>query len=413
MAETIHIETLPNGLVVLAQEMHHVGTASMMIRTGVSSARDPIGCEGAASVGDEWWQRGAGDYDSRGLNDAFDRLGCTHSSAASREFTMFSGSMLGRNLRDVLALYADVIRRPAFPEDHFESCRDLVLQELGSLDDMPAKKATRLAYSQFIPAPYGRFMEGTPESLGNLTPAMLREHLMGQLTPKGTIIALAGRFDFAEALGWITEQFGDWDGPDLPDLDTTPAPGGFVHEEKDSAQTHIAFGFPGLKATDPDFYNECVALSVLSGGTSSRLFTEVREKRGLVYHVSTKQAGTNLHPMLLTYAASVPEKVQETLDVIVTEIRKLVDGISDEELARAKTQLKSSVIMECDSTGVRAARLANLWMARGEIITLEESKTLIDAVTADDVHAYLESHPPRDFAGAFIGPEMPDVSALQ
>ncbi len=100
MAETIHIETLPNGLVVLAQEMHHVGTASMMIRTGISSARDPIGCEGAACVGDEWWQRGAGDYDSRGLNDAFDRLGCTHSSAASREFMMFSGSMLGRNVRD-------------------------------------------------------------------------------------------------------------------------------------------------------------------------------------------------------------------------------------------------------------------------------------------------------------------------
>ena len=132
-----------------------------------------------------------------------------------------------------------------------------------------------------------------------------------------------------------------------------------------------------------------------------------------MYHVSTKAGGTKDHPALMTYAASVPEKVQETLDVIVAEIRKLTDGITPEELACAKTQLKSSLIMDCDSTGTRSTRLAAHWMTRGEVMTLDESKARVEAVTADDVHSYLVGHPAANFAGAFIGPEMPDLSALQ
>ncbi len=232
-------------------------------------------------------------------------------------------------------------------------------------------------------------------------------------TPEGAIVAIAGRFDWADFCKQMEDGFGDWKAPAVPTLAHTPAPGGFFHEKKDTAQTHMALLCPAVNGRDEHYTRQILAEGVLSSGTASRLFTEVREKRGLVYHVSCRSEEVDRVGALCAYTACVPEKAQETLEVTVGEIRRLGDGISDEEFARTKTQLKCSLLMDGDSTVTQAMRMCSLWRTRGDVWTLEEACRRIDDTTVDEVLAFVKAHPAKDFAGAFIGPEMPDTGCLE
>ena len=165
--------------------------------------------------------------------------------------------------------------------------------------------------------------------------------------------------------------------------------------------------------TDDRYYASRVAVCVLSGGMSGRLLTEVREKRGLVYGVSTTYGGLKEHAGWFTYAGTVPAKAQETLDVVVGEIRRLGEGITPEELARAKVQLKSSTLMDMDMTGSRVSRMANDHHYLGRVRPIDEINEGVEAITADDVMAYLHDFPARGFVGAAVGPEPLDTTVLE
>ncbi len=413
MAERIEMMTLPNGMVLLGKEMEHVASASLSMALPAGAAHDPDGMGGAAAVIDEWWSRGAGEMDTRALNDAMDALGCHHFGSAGMTSMRFGGSFLARDLADILELYADILRRPRLAAEDFEPCRQLVLQSLADIEDVPARKVQLLAGKQFFPAPLGNSRYGTAETLAALTPEALHAHAMTCATPNGAIVAIAGRFDWADFCKQMEDLFGDWTAPTVPPIKHGSAPGGFHHEEKDSAQTHMALLCPEINGRDPDYTKMILAHGVLSGGTASRLFTEVREKRGLVYQVSCSGEEVDQVGALITYTACVPEKAQETLDVTIGEIRRLGEGITDEEFARTKTQLKCSLLMDGDSTVTQAMRMGTLWQMRGDVWTLEEACRRIDETTVEEVLAFVNAHPPKDFAGAFIGPDMPDTTCLE
>ena len=156
-----------------------------------------------------------------------------------------------------------------------------------------------------------------------------------------------------------------------------------------------------------------MAECILSGGMSSRLFTEVREKRGLVYHVSTHYGSLKGLAGMFTYAGTRPEVAQETFDVTVRELRRLSEGIEPDELARARTQLKSSLIMQGQSTIARADALAGDWYHLGRLRSLAEMSEAIDNVTAEHVLAYLRGYPAGDFTTLVIGPEPINTGAAE
>ena len=413
MSDLIHVERFDNGLVLLGEPMDHVSSVSLTMRVPVGPIYDPSGMEGAAAVGAEWWLRGAGDRDTRQLNDALDSLGCRHVEAAGADFITFSAGQVHQRLDDVLGLYHDILLAPRLDDEAFDPCRNLIVQDLLSLDDHPAQKVNVLCRQRFFPHPLGRYHLGTAESLEAMTADAVRDHLLSHFCPDGTIIAVAGKIDWPQLRDRIEQHLGDWPARPQAQIDTQPATGGFEHVRKDTAQTHLALAQPSVTMTDGHYYAARVAVCVLSGGMSSRLMTEVREKRGLVYRVSTAYGGLKSCAGWFTYAGAVPEKAQETLEVVVGELRRLGEGIEPAELARAKTQLKSATLMSLDMTGSRAARMANDFHCLERVRTIDEITAAIDAITADDVLAYLQAYRAGDFVGVVIGPEPVPLAVFE
>jgi len=412
VAEKFFIRELPNGLTLLGQPMDNVSSAAMVLALPAGASHDPPECAGAASVAADWCFRGAGERDTRQLNDALDSLGVQHHESVQSEFLLLSAALLGRNLPETLDLYADVVRRPRLEDKTFEPCRALVQQDLASLEDEPSRKANLLLREKFYPAPLGRCPYGTAGSLQALTADALRKHLQGRFSPRGATLSVAGAFEWEALLDHVGRRFGDWDSPAAPPVRPTPPAGGITHVPKDSAQVHIALAHRATIVSDRRYYAARLAATVLSGGMSGRLFTEVREKRGLVYHVSSHYHSLKDHAGMFTYAGTTPEKAQETLRVTVTELRRLGEGVTDDEMARARTQLKSALVMQGESTGARANALSSDWYHLRRLRSLEEISAAIDAITPDQVRQYLRDWPAANFTLLYIGPAELDTAAV-
>jgi len=407
--ELFHVKELPNGMTLVGQPMENVSSAAMTFQVCAGSSRDADGLGGTAAVAAEWVLRGAGDRDTRQLHDALDALGCQHHESVRSEHIVFSTAQLGRNLHDVLAIYADILRRPRLADEPFAQCVALAMQDLAALEDEPARKCNTLLREKFYPFPLGRCQLGSAESLQALTAKAVREHVAGAFSPAGAILSVAGNVDWDAFCRDAQALFGDWSTPPSPRPSPTAPAGGVTHIPKDSAQCHIALAHAAWPLRDDTHLSARMARTVLSAGMGSRLFTEVREKRGLAYHVATMYHSLKDHAGMFTYAGTVPDKAQETFDVTVGELRRLAEGISDDELTRAKTQLKSSLVRQGESTGARAEALASGWYHLKRVRGLDELSREIDAVTVDDVLAYLHDHPADKFTVLVIGPEPVDT----
>ena len=167
---------------------------------------------------------------------------------------------------------------------------------------------------------------------------------------------------------------------------------------------HIGIAYDSVSYRDPDYFAAWAAVSVLSGGMSSRLFTEVREKRGLCYSVSASLSSLRDEARVLCYAGTTAERAQETLDVTLAELQRLGEGIEDEELSRCQARAKSSLIMQQESTLARASSVARDWYHLGRVMTLAEVREKIDALTVQNVLDYVHTHPAGQFTLLTIGP---------
>ena len=413
MPEQFFIHELPNGMTLVGQHMPNVSSAAMTLIVPAGASHDAPQAEGSAAVAAEWCLRGAGGRDTHQLHDALDALGARHSESAQSEHIHFTSAQLGRNLADVLAIYADIVRRPQLQESTFAPCRDLVSQDLASLEDEPAHKCNVLLREKFYPHPLGRCVYGREESLREMTPERVRRHVRALFTPVGAILAVAGNIAWEAFRNLAERHFGNWQARRPKPVKTRKAEGGSTHIKKDSAQVHIAMAHRSVPIGDGHYYPARMAECILSGGMSSRLFTEVREKRGLVYHVSTHYGSLKGLAGMFTYAGTRPEVAQETFDVTVRELRRLSEGIEPDELARARTQLKSSLIMQGQSTIARADALAGDWYHLGRLRSLAEMSEAIDNVTAEHVLAYLRGYPAGDFTTLVIGPEPINTGAAE
>lgn len=402
---TLDFYQLSNGLTVLGERMDHVQSVSFHILTPGGAAQLPDGCCGASAVLSEWLLRGAGSRTSRQLVDALDGLGIHHNSAISANHLTLNGALEAGNLMPALDLFADILLSPRLDAEQFELSRKLAIQDLQGMDDDPRSKVMMLLHEQYYPDPFGRPGQGKESELVALTAETCAAIAARLFDPARIIISIAGRYDFDAVCRHMEARF---NGPGRKGL-TPAAPvfgaRGYTHYPNDGTQVHIGLmtAMPTISAGY--YYETMAAVSVLSGSMSSRLFTEVREKRGLCYAVGARYHTLKDYAGISCYAGTTPDKAQQTLDVTWEQFCRLKDGITEDELQRAKVGLKSSLIMQSESTGARSAGIAGDYFLLGRVRTLDEIRDAIESLTAASIVEFLQRHPFETYTAVTIGPK--------
>lgn len=400
------VHQLPSGVTLLGEQMDAVSSAAFSILVPMGAATDPDGQEGAATILAEMYNKGAGPWGSRELSQQFEDIGVQRSHNSGIEVSIFSGAMLGENLLKALELYSVVLFQPHFPESELDSVKQLALQDLKALEDEPASKVMSELAREFYPYPFGRSQLGTEEGIAAITIDSLRRHYQDYLVPNNALIAVAGKFDWAAVKKLVEDRFGAWQGKkDRLVVGEFSPENKTCHLQRETSQLQIALAYPSVSFEHPGYYAAKVAVSVLSGGMAGRLFVEVREKRGLVYRISASHSAARNRAAVFASAGTTPDNAEETLSVMLAELKRVARDISDDELGRAKADLKSRLIMQSELSSVRAAALVNDWWNMGRLRTLEEIKTGIDAVTAEDIARYVECYPVSPVTLATLGPK--------
>ncbi len=405
----ITTEHLASGITLLIQPMASVRSAAITIAVPAGLTSEPDDRLGAAGVMSEVLMRGAGSLDSRSLADAFDLAGCTRSISAGTRSTHLRGTTVGDRLGEAIDLLARTIREPRVAAETVDPAKSLSLQALESLSDDPRERASIEMRRRHMPAPYNRSSYGDRAGIEAITAADLRAWWGGRAVPGGTIIGVAGAVDAAMVLDRVGAAFEGWAGH-ASEIEPAGEPErGPGHIDDDSSQVQILAMFEVPNERDQHAaIREKLAGSVLSGGMSGRLFTEVREKRGLCYAVSAGYRGDERFGALSAYVGTTPERAQESLDVLTAELRRIrtaAGTVSADEFDRAQTGMRANIVFHGESTAARAGALVADYQKLGRARTLGEMTAAIDAVTLESLNEYLASTPLGGATLQTLGPK--------
>jgi predicted Zn-dependent peptidase len=394
-----------NGLVLVAEPMPSVESAAFSILVPAGSVYDAVDRSGLATLTCEMTQRGCGSRDSRQFITDLENLGVQRGESVASAHMSFGGATLAKNLGATLRIYADLLRRPHFPDDQLDAARLAALQELRSIEDDPSHKVMLELKRRYYPEPWGRPSEGEQPSLEAITIDDIRRHFQRLFRPNGTIIGVAGRIEWTAMKDLIGSLLADW----KVAVEEEPGDGArgvkIEHLHHESNQTQIGIAYHSIPYRHPDYFRASGAVGVLSGGMSARLFTEVREKRGLCYTVFASHHTQRDRACVLCYAGTSADRAQETLDVTIAELLRIGKGILPAELARLKARVKSGLIMQGESSSARSGAIARDWYHLGQARTLTELGQLVDDLTVDSINEYLEENPPNDFTVVTLGPK--------
>ena len=400
-----YVHTFPNGLALLCEKMPGMASAAMTLVVPAGSESDPEGKCGMATILCDLLLRGAGNLDSRALTDYLDSLGLQRSNSLSVHHMRFSCAAVAEHVVAGIPTYADIIRRPQMPEAGFDAARELSLQSLDSIEDEPRQKLMIRLKEQYLPYPLGRNAMGDRKQIQTIHLADAKADFARRFHAGGSIISFAGNVDFQQIHAAVEKSFGDWNGRQHALAPLVFPSSRVAHEDQKSEQTHIGLAWDSIPETHEDYYTVRLGMEAFGGGMSSRLFTEVREKRGLCYSVWAGYSSLKGMGCILGYAGSSNERAQATLDCFMEETRRLAKGITQGELDRAQIGLKASTIMQGESTSARSGAIAYDHFMRGRIRTLDEIKNAIDAVTLEQVNDYLAAYPAKDFTIVTVGPK--------
>lgn len=384
--------TLDCGMPLLVEQIDGVASAAFAWLLPAGASTDPEPRIGMSTLWAELLMRGAGKFDSRAHADAIDRLGASRSTEVGTYYLRVNATMLGSRLLDTLPLVVDMVRAPRMEPDALDAARDLALQSLESLKDDPQERAFLGVRARHHPKPINRSSLGTAEGLNACTRDELVELWKTRATPGGSIFAAAGAIDADALAKALNSLLKGWTGTNAPLPYGQRPPRGYAHETDQSNQVQIVLKHDAPPEGHPDARLEKMVINVLSGGMSGRLFTEVREKRGLCYSVSAGYRAERDFGAVTAYVGTTPERAQESLDVLAQELQRLhsKDGaITPDEFQRAVIGSKSRLVFSGESTAARAAALAADQHRIGRPRSLGELAEEIDRVTLDQVNNYL------------------------
>jgi predicted Zn-dependent peptidase len=391
--------TLSSGARLVVERMPGTRSCAAVWMLPVGTAGDPEGDagEGESTVLSELILRGAGGMSSRELSDAFDSLGAQRHGAAGVHHMQVSALCMGDRIDEAMRLLSLTVRQPNLDGESLESVRAIALQALKGLEDEPQHLVGVRLREFAMPAPFNRSGYGTQAGLQALTPAGIRAAWERRCRPQGTIIGMAGDIEPERARDMVERLLEGWSGSNPEPAQARPALRGRHLVKLETQQTHLAIGLDAPPDRDLDAYAHRVAIRILGGATSSRLFTEVREKRGLCYSVGATSALGRDRGLVQVYAGSTHERAPTTLECIMNELERFERGITADEFADALVGTKAGLVMSGESSSARAAAIASQIWRLGRAMDLAESAAEFDRLTLAGVNDYIA----RDMGAAW------------
>jgi predicted Zn-dependent peptidase len=403
--EAARLSTLDSGVRVVTEEMPSVRSIALgfWIRSG--SRDEPVEEAGISHFLEHLLFKGTDRFSSREIDEVFDTMGAEVNAGTSKETTSVYSRFLDRHLEPAFDVLQDMVLRPAYPD--IDSERQVVIEEIAMYEDEPSDKVHDvLAGAIFGDHPLGRPIIGRAEVISSVPVPTIAEWHDGRYTGSNIVVAAAGNLEHDAVVEIVSAAVGHVQ-PGAKALSGAPtevAPVLRFHE-KETEQYHLCIGAPGIPRGDDRRFALRVLDTILGGSTSSRLFQEVRERRGLAYSVFSYASHYADSGQVALYVGTRPENVAEAMDVIGTELGRLhAAGVSEEELERARENVKGRTVLSMESTLTRMNRLGSSVLMDVPLLSVDEVLAAFDAVTLEDVMALARDlWDPRRMSAAGVG----------
>ncbi len=386
MSDAVRVTRLPNGLTVVSETMPRVETVSVGAYVAAGTRNEAPEENGVSHLLEHMAFKGTERRDAAAIAREIENVGGHLNAYTAREQTAYYAKVLKEDTALAVDILGDILTHSTFVPEELERERGVILQEIGQANDTPDD----IVFDHFQQAAYpeqamGRPVLGTEETIKAMTRETVRNYMRRHYGPKRMVVAAAGAVEHEALLDLVQRHFADLPETNPPPPEPARYQGDEFREERELDQVHIVLGFPSVPYGDPLHYPTQLLSTLLGGGMSSRLFQEIREKRGLVYSIYSFASPFMDSGLLAIYAGTGEKEAEELVPVAIEELWKVQRDVTAEELARAKAQLRSSLLMSLESTGSRTEQLARQIQVYGRVIPVEETKAKIAAVTVEDV----------------------------
>jgi predicted Zn-dependent peptidase len=405
LTEQARVTTLKSGARVVTEAMPSVRSIALGFWVRAGSRDEDHEHAGISHFLEHLLFKGTDRFSSREIDEAFDAMGAEVNAGTGKETTSVYSRFLDNHLERAFDVLQDMVLRPAYPD--IDSERQVVIEEIAMYEDEPQDKVHDvLAGAIFGDHPLGRPIIGRADVVSSVpVPEIGRWH-DGRYVPGNMVLAAAGNLEHERIVELAEQAFGDAAGEAQAQA-ASPERNGQVlrFHEKETEQYHLCLGGAGIPRGDDRRFALRVLDTILGGSTSSRLFQEVREKRGLAYSVYSYASHYADTGQVALYVGTRPDNVGEALDVIGSELRRLVDdGVTEEELDRARDNVKGRTVLSMESTLTRMNRLGSSILMGVPLLTIDEVLAAFDAVTLDDVNTLARDFwQPDHMAAAGVG----------
>jgi predicted Zn-dependent peptidase len=405
--EQHRLTTLESGVRIVTEAMPSVRSVSLGLWIGTGSRAETDAEAGLSHLLEHLLFKGSSKYASLEIDQIFDGMGAELNAGTGKETTSVYARVIDQHLVDAFDVMADMVFRPSL--DDVDSERAVILEEIAMYEDDPQEKVFDvLGEAVFGDHPLGRAIIGRAPVIANTPVSEIASFHAVRYRPSNVVIAAAGAIDHDQLVALAAERVPDALVPGaLAEIDPpTPGAGRRLFERKDTEQYHVCLGGPGLSRHDDRRFALRVLDTIFGGTSSSRLFQEIRERRGLAYAVYSFTSGYQDSGQVGLYVGTRPDNIAEAMSVVATELTRMRDEpATNDELARAKENLKGRVVLSLESTGARMNRLGSEILAGGELLSLDELVERIETVTLDDLAALVqELWAPERLSSVGIGP---------
>ena len=386
MTDAVRVTTLPSGLTVVTETMDRVETVSLGAYVASGTRNETAEQNGVSHFLEHMAFKGTERRTAADIAEAVENVGGHINAYTAREQTAYYVKLLKDDLALGADIIGDILTHSTFEPEELERERGVILQEIGQANDTPDDIIFDHFQEAAYPAqPMGRPVLGTEAIIRRLSRQDVSGYMKQHYAAGNVVVAATGALEHDRVVDLVSQHFAD-----LPArMPPTPAPsmydGGEFREDRDLDQVHIVLGFPGMSYSDPDYYPSLLLSTLLGGGMSSRLFQEIREKRGLVYSIYSFASPYMDGGLFGIYAGTGEDEVAELVPVTLAELQRVQRDAHEEEVRRARTQTRASLVMSLESTGSRCEQLARQIQVFGRVIPLAETLAKVDAVTVEDV----------------------------
>jgi predicted Zn-dependent peptidase len=385
----IRKRVMKNGLTVATEVMPHLRSASLGVWVKSGSRFESIACCGISHFIEHLLFKGTKTRSAAKIAQEIDSVGGQLNAFTEKEYVGFYAKVLDEHLPFAFDLVSDIVLNPVFPPNEIERERNVIFEEINMVEDSPQELILDLYLEKFWKGhALGRPISGTKKSVAGITRQDVRKHFKDNYTASNMVIAVAGNIRHSEVYKLAERYFSSLDrgiavNPGLP---PKACAGRFIRRKAHLEQTHICLGTPSPAIASEEQYCAHLLCNVLGGGMSSRLFQNIREKRGLVYSIFSMLNLYRDTGSLVVYAGTASEKTKEVIDLTLDEFRRLREQlIPAQELKRAKENIKGSVMLSLESSSSRMTNLAQQLIYYGRVKSLEEILGAVECVSARDI----------------------------